>query len=58
MVCAAQVANCVQVVAPDSLALLQLGAHALSVRSEAGGVLRPTHSLPPGRRWNVWWGVM
>ncbi len=37
MVCAAQVANCVQVVAAYSLALLQGGTRALSVRSEAFG---------------------
>jgi hypothetical protein len=37
MVCAAQVANCVQVVASYSVALLPVGTRALSVRSEACG---------------------
>ncbi len=41
-----------------SLALLQGGTRALSVRSEACEVLRPTHSLPPGRPWNIWHGVL
>ena len=58
MINAAQVANCVQVVASNRIALLQGGTHALSVRSEACEVLRPTHSLPPGRRWNIWHGMM
>src|SRR5689334_13196089 len=58
MVYAAQVANCVQVVASYSLVLLQGGARALSVRSDAWGVPGPTHSLPPGRRWTVWHGVL
>ncbi|BFG75933.1 hypothetical protein PTKU46_39660 [Paraburkholderia terrae] len=35
MVCAAQVANCVQVVATYTLALLPGGTHAQSVRSDA-----------------------
>ena len=56
--CAAQVANCVQVVASYSLVLLQCGARALSVRSEAWGVPGPTQSLPPGRRWTIWRGML
>src|ERR1700751_3760031 len=58
MVCAAQVANCVQVVASYRVALLQGGTHALSARSEACEALRPTHSLPPGRRWTIWHGMV
>ena len=40
MVCAAQVANCVQVVASYKLALLQGGTRVLSVRSGACGAQR------------------
>ncbi|PTB26564.1 hypothetical protein C9I56_22750 [Paraburkholderia caribensis] len=40
MVCAAQVANCVQVVASYRVALLQGGMHAQSVWSEACGAPR------------------
>jgi len=58
MVCAAQVANCVSVVASYKVALLQGGTHALSVRSEGCEALRPTHSLPPGRPWNIWHGMV
>ncbi|CAG9271761.1 hypothetical protein PCAR4_920025 [Paraburkholderia caribensis] len=58
MVYAAQVANCMQVVASYGVALLQCGARAVSVRSEACGVPGPTHSLPPGRQWTVWHGVL
>src|SRR6202008_492823 len=58
MGCAAQGANCVSVVASYRLALLQGGTRALSGRSEACEVLGPTHSLPPGRRWNIWRGMM
>src|ERR1700757_814321 len=28
------------------------------VRSEACEALRPTHSLPPGRPWNIWHGML
>ena len=28
------------------------------VRSEAREALRPTHSLPPGRRWTIWHGML
>src|SRR6202007_185259 len=58
MVCAAQVANWVSVVASYKVALLQGGMRALSVRSEACEVLRPTHSLPPERPWNIWHGML
>src|SRR6266702_6112988 len=57
MVSAAQVANCVQVVPSYRAALLHGGTRALSVRSEACVALRPTHSLPPGQRWNIRHGV-
>src|SRR6266702_7273965 len=58
MVCAAQVANCVQVVATYTLALLHGGTRALSVRSEACVARRPTYSLPPGRRRNIRRGTL
>jgi len=58
LACAAQVANGVQVVAPQRVALLRGGTRALSVRSEACGALGPTHSLPPGRPWTIWHGVL
>ncbi|CAG9269120.1 hypothetical protein PCAR4_800034 [Paraburkholderia caribensis] len=56
--CAATAANCVQVVASYSLPLLQGGTRALSVRSEACGAPGPTHSLPPGRPWNIRHGTL
>ena len=36
----------------------RVGRMPLSVRSEACGALGPTHSLPPGRRRNIWHGVL
>src|SRR6266702_2350924 len=58
MVSAAQVANCVYVVPSYRAALLHGGTRTLSVRSEACVGLRPTHSLPPGRRWNIRHGML
>jgi len=56
MVCAAQVANGVQVVAPRRVVLLPETPTLLPVRSDAPMVRKPTHSLPPGRRRTIWLG--
>jgi len=58
VVSAAQVANCVQVVPSYGSALLLGGTRALLARSEACGVQRPTHSLPPVRPWTIWHGML
>ncbi|CAG9221711.1 hypothetical protein PSAB6_410008 [Paraburkholderia sabiae] len=50
---AAQVANGVQVVAPDALAILRHRSR-FSVRSGALRARLPAHSLPPGRPWTAW----
>ena len=52
--CAAQVANCVQVVASYSLALLQGGTRALSVRSEACGAPGAYTQFATWAPWTVW----